>query len=199
MGANAMKTISVYQFNELSAKAQETAIENYRNKHYDQEVFWASEMVDSLKGLFKVCDGIKLKDYSLGDQRSSIDVEFSQDEAGNLSGKRAFAWIENNLLSNIRIPFYGDKRKELRKYGRSYYAGNIKPCPFTGYCFDENLLESLLNDIKDGTDLKTAFEGLAQVYEKQFNAEQDYQNSDEYIKEQLTDNDYDFTLEGHRI
>lgn len=194
-----MKTITIYQFNELTQEAQQRVIENYRNTNVNHEYFWANEMLESLKGLFNVCDGIKLKDYSLGDQRSFIDVEFSQEEAGKLSGKRAFAWIENNLLSKIRVPYYGNARQDLKKYGNAYYAGHVKPCPFTGFYFDENLLESLLKDIKEGSTLKTAFEGLAQEYEKTLNNEIEYVNSDEYIRQELRENDDNFTAEGNQI
>ena len=57
----------------------------------------------------------------------------------------------------------------------------------------------MLNDIKDGTDLKTAFEGLATEYQKIINDEIEYQNSDEYISEQLEINDYEFDEEGNLI
>jgi len=96
------KTISIYEFSELSQEAKEHAIEQYREGN--TEIFWASEILESLKGLFENCSGVKLKDYSLGEYNSWIRVDFTNEEVENLSGKRAMAWIENNLLCNIRIP-----------------------------------------------------------------------------------------------
>ncbi len=197
------ETRNIYTFNELSKEAKEKAIEQYRKDHCQDEIFWANETLDSLKGLFKNCDGVSLKDYSLGEYNSYIKISFTNEEAENLSGKRAFAWIENNLLSNIRIPensfSLNGTRRKLAQYGQYYRAGMIKPCPFTGYCADDDFLASLLNDIKDGTDLKTAFEGLATEYQKIINDEIEYQNSDEYISEQLEINDYEFDEEGNLI
>ena len=75
----------------------------------------------------------------------------------------------------------------------------MKPCPFTGYCADEDYLESLVNDIKQGIDLKTAFKGLAAVYQRIIQNEIEYQNSDEYISEHLQINNYEFLEDGNEI
>ena len=111
-----MRTLSVYEFNELTDDAKKSAINDFRDTF--TEVFWADEILNSLKGLFQNCNGIKLKNYSLGEYNSSIDVEFSQDEAGELSGKRALAWLENNLLSNIRYLLKATKDKNCENTGR---------------------------------------------------------------------------------
>ena len=191
------KTIEIYSINELSDEAKEHAIQEYRENN--QEIFWADEILESLKGLFKNCSGVFLKNYSLGEYNSWIMVDFTNEEVENLSGKRAMAWVENNLLSHIRIPYSGEKRKKLSQYGQYYRAGMIKPCPFTGYCADDDFLDSLLKDIKEGADLKTAFEGLASEYQKIINNEIEYQNSEEYIVEHMEANEYEFDKEGNRI
>lgn len=195
------KTINIYSFSELSQEAREHAIEQYREGN--TEILWASEIFESLKGLFENCNGVKLKDYSLGECNSWLSVSFTNDEVENLSGKRAMAWIENNLLCNIRIPensfAMNGTRLKLAQYGQYYRAGMIKPCPFTGYCADDDFLDSLLKDIKEGSDLKTAFEGLASEYQKIINNEIEYQNSEEYIAEHFETNEYEFDEEGNRI
>ena len=191
------KIINIYSFDELSAEAKENALNNFRENQ--TEIFWMDETIESLKSLFENCNGISLKDYSLGECHSWIRVEFTNDEVEEFSGKRAMAWIENNLLSNIRISFYGNKRKELRKYGKYYYADNIKPCPFTGYCVDDDLLNDLIKEIKEGTDLKTAFEGLASTVQRIIQNEWEYQNSEEYIAEHFEANEYEFDVDGDRI
>ncbi len=195
------KTIEIYEFSELSNKAKENAISQYRESN--TEIFWQDEILESLEGLFKYCNGVKLKDYSLGQYNSWINVSFTNDEVENLNGKRALAWIENNLLSNIRIPknafSINGTRRKLAQYGQYYRAGMIEPCPFTGYCADDDFLDSLLKDIKEGCDLKTAFEGLTSEYQKLINAEIAWQNSDEYIAEHLEANNYEFDKKGNRI
>ena len=191
------KTINIYSYAELSEEAKENALQNYRGKH--NEIFWQEEILESLKGLFKNCSDISLKDYSLGEYNSWIKVEFTNEEVENFTGKRAMAWIENNLLSNIRISYYGEKRKELRQYGSGYYANKIKPCPFTGVCYDEDFLDCLLKDIKEGCDLETSFKELATAYKKIINNEWEYQNSEEYISEHFEANEYEFDIDGNQI
>ena len=191
------KTINIYSFNKLSKEAKENALNKYRENN--NEVFWQREILESLEGLFNECDRVSLKNYSLGEYQSWIKIEFTNEETEKLSGKRAFAWIENNLLSNIRISYFGNKRKELRQYGSYYYANKIKPCPFTGYCADEDFIDSLIKDIKEGCNLKTAFKGLALVYQKLINSEIEYQNSEEYITEHFEANEYEFDEEGNII
>ena len=194
-------TLKLYSINELSEESKQKAIEIYRENN--TEVFWANETLDSLKGLFNACNGIKLKDYSLGEYNSSLKIEFSQDEVEDLTGKRAFAWLENNLLSYLRIPFHSlsdkdSKRRKLSQYGRYYRAGMIKPCPLTGYCADEDFLDSLKKDIKSGMTLGDSFRGLADEYQKIINNEIEHQNSDEYIIEHMEANEYEFLENGKR-
>jgi hypothetical protein len=195
------KIINIYSFNELSDEAKEHAIQEYRERNTD--IFWADETIASLKGLFDNCNGIRLKNWSLGEYNSWIRVDFDREETEELSGKRAWAWIENNLLCNIRIPenslSINGTRRELAQYGKYYRSGMIKPCPFTGYCADDAYLDSLLKDIKEGCDLKTAFEGLATTYQKIINGEIEYQNSEEYIAEHMEANEYEFDEEGNSI
>lgn len=196
-----MKTVNVYSINELSQEAKEKAIREYR--HINTEIFWADETSKSLISLFDCCNNITLKDYSLGDACSWISVSFPYNE-GEFYGKRAFAWIENNLLSNIRISdaplsIKTSQRRKLAQYGRYYRAGMIKPGPFTGCYADDDFLESLLTDIREGADLQTAFEGLATKYQEIINAEIEYQNSEEYIIEHMEANEYEFLKDGTRI
>jgi hypothetical protein len=160
-----MKTINVYQFNELSEKSKEYAIEQYKENHISDD-FYQSEIIDCLITLLNTCDNLKIKNYSLGNYHSYLNIDFNYDDIEYFTDKRAFCWIENNLLYKVRISFTGKKRFELSKYGSYYRAGLIKPCPFTGICYDEDFLESLIDDIKQGCNLKEAFENLAITCQK---------------------------------
>lgn len=193
------KTIQLYQFDELTKEAQEYAIEQYRNEYHD--IFWTDEILESLKGLFNNCDNIKLKDYSIGECHSWLKIEFDRDEIAEFTGKRALAWIENNLLSNIRISKVSlsiktSSRYKMAQYGRYYRAGMIKPCPFTGVCFDEDLLDDLLKNIKSNMTLEDSFRALANTCQKLYNNEIEYQNSKEYIKEYFESNGVEFLEDG---
>jgi len=188
----------VYSYDELSASAKETALDKTREQCQDIE-FTQSDMLASLQGLFDKCNNITLKDYSLGEYNSYITVKIDVDNYEDFSLKRNMAWIENNLLQYIRIPFYGEKRKELRKYGNHYYAGMIKPCPFTGICYDEDFLYDLIDNIKSGMDLKSSFEALATTYQKIIQDELQSMQSEEYIRDSFIANDIEFTIDGEKI
>lgn len=204
-----MKTIKVYQFKELSKKAKEYAINQYRNKNH--EIFWQDETIKSLKGLFEHCNSVRIKNYSLGEYNSWLQVEFNREEEGQLSGKRAVAWLENNLLTKLRYKAGIDnikKRVFVSNFVKSinhpqgafiHQIGDLKECAFTGYCADDDFLDDLIKEVKQGADLKTAFEGLAITYQKIIQGEIEYQNSDEYIAETLEANEYDFMEDGERI
>jgi len=180
-----------YSFDELS---EEKAMERWGDHTW--EYHWLDEIFESLKGLFEKCDGVTLDDYNLREHNSSISISFEYDEVEDFTGKRAMAWIENNLLYCIRTPYRGDRRKEIRRYGASYYAGKIPPCPFTGYYADDYFLDCLLGAVKRGNTLKDSFECLAGEYQRLYNAEIEHQNSDEYIREAIQSNGYEFTKDG---
>lgn len=210
-----MKTIKIkaYTAKELRKKNPEgfeRAHEEYNNS-VAEYIPWADEISESLKGLFKHTNGISLRDWEIGAYSYSyIKVEFSQDEAGELTGPRAMAWLENNLLADLRIPFCKmfenvggwnptPNRGVLSQYGKFYRPGMIHPCPFTGYCFDETLLESLQKDIQNGNTLKESFENLADVTRKELETEMESQQSEEYFLDTADANEWLFTLDGKML
>jgi hypothetical protein len=172
------------------------------------------ETIDSLKALFMACSGVTLKDWNLGayNRGNFLRCEFSQDGAEDLSGPRAMAWLENNLLSGLRIKAWplcdkmdGQtyKNRNSRYWivgdskGRRGHAGEIPDCPLTGYCMDDDLIDSLRKDTKDGDTLRCAFEHLADVVRRILEQESDYQRSEECFREQNADQEY--TKEGEGI
>lgn len=179
------KTIRVYSPQELKKhhpEGFERAWETFKNDEII-DIPWGGEIMDSLKATFKAA-GIRLTDWEISTCSYSY-VQFDMDsDVRDLSGPRAMAWLENNLLGDLRIPFKGSKRWELAKYGQYYRPGMIKPCPFTGVCFDEDMLESLQRDIKAGESLGYAFSNLANVAAKAMESEVEYLQSEEYFLEQ---------------
>jgi hypothetical protein len=108
------------------------------------------------------------------------------------------AWLENNLLADLRIPFTGSKRWSLSKHGSFYRAGMIHPCPFTGFYFDDDLLESIQTSIRKGDTLKEAFENLADVTRKAIEDETEGQSTEETFLETSEANEWHYTIEGRR-
>lgn len=196
-----MRTIckDVYKYDELSAGAKSRARDWYREASASDN-YVLDEMMDSLKALFKAAN-IKIKDWSVGAYNRNNYVSFDMGDAGELTGARALAWLENNLLDGLRITRaeFMAKRRDYLKYGDSYRVGKIKPCPFTGVCYDDDLLDSLRADVKSGDTLKDAFSNLADKVGRMNEDALEYQNKDEQVAEMIEANEYEFTEDGNRI
>lgn len=191
-------TLTYYKFHELSPAAQKRAIEDYRER-YSEDAYPLDEVMQSLKGIFEVA-GIKLLNWSIGSYNPHNYVRFDLGDAENLTGARALGWLENNLLSRLRISRseWLKRRRDYLKYGRDYRQGKIRPCPITGICYDEDFLEDLQTSIKDGATLKDAFKGLADKAGQILDSEYEYRNSDAVIQETLEANEFEFTEDGKR-
>lgn len=199
------ETRTLYSASELKEKFPDAFERAHRDFCNDQtEILWDGEIMDSLKGIFSAAN-VNLRDYSIDGICGHSTVKFDmENEIFGMTGKRAFAWIENNLLSKLRIPQTSlsvktSKRRELAQYGSYYRAGMVKPCPFTGYCADDDFIEALLKDIKSGECLGDAFKGLADAAGKMREAENDYQQTEEYFLDHAEANDYEFDENGKRI
>lgn len=184
--------------------AFERAFESYKNAQAEEgpACWWTGELMDSVKALFDAA-GVEMADWSIGMYSPSyIRADFRgeyAEETEKLSGPRALAWIENNLLSGLRVPWTGPRRAELRKYGAGYYAGQVKPCPFTGICYDDDLLNRLMESIKAGDTLAEAFEGLAIEARKIAESEDEYEREEAYFLDHAAANGYEYDAKGARI
>lgn len=183
-------TITAYTFNELSPGAQERAL---RALPYDDCEYTSQECFDSLKAFASKLH-IPLKDWSIGDLRSSF-TKFDLGDAGDLEGPRAFAWIENNVFGPLRQPW------NLRAKGRKYTRpGAIPACPFTGVCFDEDILDVFRK--YDGREpLRDLFRSIGDVLTRVIDADIEYRNSDE-AKRERADIEFEgvlFDEDGDRI
>jgi hypothetical protein len=193
-----MRTVckDVFKFEELSDEAKERARQWYREATAADD-YPLEEIVESLKGLFKAA-GIKLQDWSLGAYNQGSFVKFDLGDAAELTGSRAVAWLENNLFGPLRITreTYLANRKDYLRYGWGYRIGSIAPYPFTGICYDEDLIDGLRDSIKGGDTLKDAFRSLADVCGRIAEKEYEYQNEDEQVDESIIANEYEFTADG---
>ena len=182
-----MKTIEVntytaQELKEHNPEAFEKAFERYKESQYSFGLNWGDEMFESLKALVEL-GGYKLKDYSLGDSSCRGNhITISERDCDDLSGRRAFAWLENNILAKLR-----DKNGELD-------AGKL-----TGYCFDHNLVEHLQESIKDGNSVKESLESLVDPYVKQVDAEWEDQLSEERFIDESDANEIQFLEDGRKI
>lgn len=216
------QTRKIYTFNELRKKAREHAIDVERARRENSpDVPWMYEIIDSLKAVFKAANLI-LKDWEIGGEssRSYVKVEFPQEEAGDLTGPRAMAWLENNLLGKLRVKTWAEAGGERRLYRHNSYpggprvgsmgikdamryhyrVGEVPDCPLTGVAFDDTYLEVLKKELNGnkGITVKEAFEGLAQEASKMIQAEIDWELSDKGITEFLAGMGHEFLYNGDR-
>lgn len=203
------QTRKIYTFSELRKAGREHAIEVAKaSRENSSDVPWMDEIMDSLKGLFKAVVGVDMSDWSVGPHsyRTHLKAVFYREEVENLSGPRAMAWLENNLLGRLRVEDHGKgmrgnrqkayKLKDALRYG--YRIGSIPDCPFTGYCADDDLLDALRREVKEGRTLKGAFQGLAEEAATLMEHEIDYYMSDESIIENLKGIGHEFLFNGDR-
>ncbi len=198
---------TVKELKELHPAAFQKALEKWE-RYVDQDPAWMNELFDSLMGTFAAA-GVKVNDYQLSTYgyhnfvRITMSSEFDY-QVGNLTGRRAMAWLENNLLGKLRISWTA-KRNENRKYNaayrscgnyRPYEPGLVPPAPFTGYCADDDFLNSLKKDLRNGVSLYHAFKNLARVYADLAETEIQNQKSEEYFLDHAEANGYEFNEEG---
>lgn len=136
-----MKTIEIqlYKFNELTEKAKQTAINNWRNNGIE-DVF-QSERIDSYK-----------KAKEIFKQLGNIE--------GEIFGSRLIAYIENNFshlwTENNRISkhvngkfnncYYSYKSDcQSFKISKIFKTNNLENCPLTGVYYDYVFLAPIID------------------------------------------------------
>lgn len=190
-----MKTIEVYNYSELSAEAKEQALQWWRDDNH--EIFWSEEIHQSWLEAIKLA-GLNIKDYAIGAYVPGY-ICLKPFDGEDLAGSRALAWLENNLLGPLRIPWRGKKRWKVFRYGHPYRAGCVPPCPFTGYYFDDDIIAYLKRAVINGDSIKEAFESLAQLAQKTLESEIEAQHTEDYFKDYADANDYHFFKNGSRV
>ena len=182
-----MKTINIniYKYSELSEKAKEKVRYKYQDNIYIDET--------DFDGIFKILDylGIDIREYL-----QTGEYYLNSNVLDNLTGERAFAYFENNLSSKLRISYTGKKRWEYFKYGKEYRPGKIKPCPFTGLCYDEDYIKEIQYSLKKGYSVKDIINFCFDLRRKLFEQEFEYQCSEEYMTEYFEDNEIFFLKDG---
>jgi len=191
-----MKTIEVklYSFSELSDKAKQIAIDQYRDSQ--TEYFWAEENRQSLEAFCNAFP-VQVKNWSYDAQSHNESVLYIGDaDFQTMSGPRLISY-----LINCNWPDLFEYKKYTLPSGKTRKSRITiveTSCPFTGYYMDEVLLSPVREYLKKP--LNMDFEDLLTecVYRWGKACMEDcaYQISDEYIIETLINNDYDFTEDG---
>lgn len=167
--------VKVFKFSELSDEAKTNAIEHARNNGWYGDA-WEAEWRRSLD---KASDalGFKVNNWSVGGRGTFCSIELDE-SIGELSGVRAWKWLQNNGVLDA-----------IKEHG-----------PFTGYCGDESLLGPLRDFIRmpDSQTLEDIYQDCVSSWAHAWERDMEWQQSDEYIAEDLEANVHEFT-EGGRF
>lgn len=188
-------------WDELTDEQKKQAAKVWENERAND--YWLmensnDEWMASLQALADAL-GVKLSNWSIGMYSYSyirlnrLEVVDNDDD---MSIARRLAWLENNLYAPLRIPWKGHKRKVVARYGRYYRPGLIPPCPLTGVCYDEDLLDALRKGVLDGMSITDSFKGLADVMRYGLESEYEYLTSEECLHEQADWHEYYIDEEG---
>ena len=214
-----MRTIrtKVYQFSELSESAKESAINQYRNSGYEYQYYY-DEIIESVKA---VCELFNLK---TGREWTDIRTSHIDDNILELKGVRLYKYIVNNYWGNLykrkflgsigdnrvikhrmsKTNFY-DMSKGARVNSSNFIYSNIQfdnCCTLTGVCYDNDILQPIYDFLKR-PNLSTTFEDLIQEIEsaisRTFDNTETWLNSDEFIRDEIEANEYEFKADGTRF
>lgn len=204
------KTINVYSFDELNEDAKEKAIDTYRNKGYDNQYYY-DEITASVKAV------IELFNLKTGRTYSDIRCSHIDDTILELTGVRLYKYLINNYYSDLFKPKYIKTiGRELRckqfickvsknykgePYTQIFSKNRISQdnCPLTGVCYDNDVLRPVYDFLKRPT--KSTFEELIREIEsaitKCYDDSDEWLNSDEFIKDEIEANEYEFDEDGN--
>lgn len=162
--------------------------------------------------LYRVA-GLLVRGWQLGGRGSYVDfTPWDVNADLSMTGARAMAWLENNVLGQLRNPWErGPKRRQQREYlvsGYTYWRGkgmhpsawnhykpgHIEPCALTGEIYGDVALTSLVKGIvKDGMSVNDALLGVWHDLSSYADEAAEAYVSDEAIVEHLSDvGEYEF-------
>lgn len=140
-------TVNYYSFAELDDKAKERARDWFRETF---DYGWHDENRQSLEAFCREFP-VDAREWSYDPYSFNISARFTGDETHEeLSGNRLRTFLVNNfahLLQGPKVyrkgPYSSDQKSR-----KSRIFSEEASCPFTGYCFDENLLDDVRAFIK---------------------------------------------------
>lgn len=201
-------TTTIYAYDELSDEAKDHAFETWRDGvDGDPDVYWRDEMIDSLLGFAKAA-GVTITDYGIGGYSYSyLTVAFADEggtgDAGDMTGGRAMAWLENHVYGKVRVPWTTSRYHKAERVetpaghtftfgARRGRPGTIPSCPFTGMCYDDGLIDAVNEAVREGATLRDAWQGLADVIRRWDEDEQEYHRSRECFEDyEAREHEYD--------
>lgn len=190
--------IKIYNFNELSEKAQRKAIREVKEDIVDAGFYDDSDLMDSIEKISKSINCY----YNFSDFGRLYFI--TKKVFTKMSGKRAYAYIFNNyILPNMENKtyykdhvIYCDGRKNWARKSNIFVEFG---CPFTGYYADYCLFDAW-KDFNKKFNSKSSVYDFIDLVSKRLNdeieADRRYKESDEYIIDFIDANEIEFRENG---
>ena len=193
----------VFKYDELSDEAKQRV----KNDLYQFGFYWNEEISKSYECLARHCNcKIKYDSYDGITYKVCLSLECENDlDIENMANKRVIKYIYNNFISPVLRPNFRhyEKGAKGRKSNIQYPAADISclfDLPFTGYCEDYVLIESFQIFIKKFnkcSNMSEFIEIMGDVMSNNWTKENEYQMSDEYVYETVSD--VEFLKDGTRL
>nr|DAG19518.1 MAG TPA: hypothetical protein [Caudoviricetes sp.] len=195
-----MRTLNVFTFNELSDAAKEKAVECFRSYRSGYD-FDYSEYKASLEA-FAEDIGITIKDWSYGLDGCTVRFDFGDQEGlDTMTGARAYTWIVNNVKGLRPGPRVYTISREVNRHGFTRNERIVKRvsgvyraddcCNYTGVFCDENLMQPFREFLSkpDNRTIADLINEAIDSYCSSLQADLEYQESDEFLTEELVNGD----------
>ena len=206
-----MKTykINLYSFDELSEDVKIKLCDKERESTYNYGTMaMESDAEERISTLNKFCELFNITyriDYDhqyrfISWQFVDVDMNGYDWNADDIKGKYLLRYLNRFYYGMMSKKYFSTKgywdenRKFHYKYRHSQFQYTKGNCPFTGVCYDEDILAMINSWYQNpdwGVSLKGLFEDVFNYYMAQWEKEDDYRMSDEYIMEMLSANNED--------
>lgn len=208
--------VTVYKFEELSDKAKEKARDWYREGNDD--TFWAENVVEDFESVLTACGysverargstsqpAIYWEGFAHQGSGASFNASWraSDVNVATLIADRPVTYkdehnVEQRCESNARLVPMLERMDKLAQADREAY-GNTKASnryhnQSTEYATDEDVQ----GVVERENEFDSLCDDLAAYLYWSLDKENDYQNSDEVVDENITINEYEFTVDGKR-
>ena len=198
-----MKTykINLYSFDELSESSKRVVIDKERESQYNfAYLSMESDAEERISTLNKFCELFNITyriDYDHQHRFISWDFQYSGDEElGERVGKYVWRYLNNHYYAIRKHKYFIKQRYD--KNGKFDYKIRYSKvmwiegdCPFTGMCYDEDILQPIFDwyrkpnmNISIHDLLQECFDNFMRCWE----SEDDYRMSDEHLEDMISAN-----------